>query len=512
MTAEHFAIPCDDPSLVSAKLQRQGVLWHNPKFIVRSPVMANCVVVKHKDLGALLNAMGLGPTDIRDCGPTEQGNCHLLVPNNDPRFVHMSSHSNSDADDDFEREFALIQARHSTIESGGYGLRTPASARKRTMRHGASGLTPRDLFLAVTADDAMPRLERETSRALEIVRKIRAECMRDGVKTRGFLARFDVYINAQQQAQERIAREINALHALGVEIAGSKTALGFSFDTPKGRKRLIVEARGAPRVTDAESVAHDLPADVFCALTGFVARQEFGNAVLLLIGFFEGDEVSDTGPKPPIDMRPFIQVLCGPSLREREAVARQAEEAHESHETETRHLVVALKEYRDRMREFAVTKRDAVQLRERREREFDTMVSHPMVEGVTVDDGWLVVTTNPITVEYDDPQARAKKRYDVGRWHVRISLADMAVIVLPADGQSREGTMLHPHIYNTNTPKMNAKANEVCWGALACDVAHAMKMREFKLLLEYVLLLLGSCNPADPQSMIALLSIGTPLP
>ena len=107
---------------------------------------------------------------------------------------------------------------------------------------------------------------------------------------------------------------------------------------------------------------------------------------------------------------------------------------------------------------------------------------------------------------------RKKLRYDVGRWLVKIQLSDMTVRVFPKDGQEREGTMLHPHVYNVDTPKMNAKANEVCWGALTADVTAAVQLREFKLLLEYVLLLLGSANPTDPQSMIALRSIGTQLP
>ncbi|GEM_PF-7014522 len=512
MAVEHFAVPCDNPDVVDRELKRlkkeEGKeFWCNAHFRILSPIEIDCVVVKAKGNGLVevLKIMGLKATDVHDIGPTNVEGCSLLVNKKDPRFVGMSSHTKSGGlDEDVEREFQRIQARHSPVVPFVPPSKSPAAAKIKR--------TPRDEFLAATVSDVVPQQEAATARAREAVRSFRKKCMADGIKGRELFSRFEFLSAAQGHLQEHIAQEISALGALGVEFAGNKSALGFSFDTPSGKKRLLVDAKGGARVTDASEAIHDLPADVFRALTGFVARQQFHDAVLLLIGFFEGEESVGTPPAGLVDMRPFVQVLCGPLLRERDATSGQAESAHESREALAENLAQALIDYRNRTRELAETVRGAVELRERREREFDTMVTHPSVENVTVKSGQLVVTTRAITVEYEDPQLHEKMRYGVGRWQVKIALSDMAVHVFPADGQERDGTMIHPHVYNVDTPQMKAKANEVCWGALLTDVQEAVRLREFKLLLEYVLMLLGSCNPSDPRSMIALKSIGTPVP
>lgn len=489
----HFAIPCDDPGAISQALDTQGV-WHNAHFVVRQPYSCACVVVKQKGLTALLKLLGLGPTDVQDAGATEHPDCHLLVPKG-----HAASRSLGSWADDIDRRIEEIQ-----IKSG--------QAPQKSVPQKQAPKSARELFLVVTADHAVDERKRETVAALQLVHELHGKCLADGVKSRELFSRSDVLIAAQSVAQDRIAIEGTALAAMGVRFASNKAVLGFAFDTPKGERRLLISPTTEPRVTDADGTINDLPADIFRALVGFVARQEFGNAVTLLIGFFEAEEVADKPSSGLIDMRPFVQVLCSALMAERQSILRHAEEAHVAHEAYHDRLMVAVRQYRDRAHELARVMSEAATVREYREREFDTMAALPLVLKVTADHGWLVVRTQPITVEFDDPEERVLARYTVGRWIVRINLEDCAVRVLPADGQTRDGTMLHPHVYAADTPTANAKANEVCWGALLTAAQTAVREREYKVLLEYVLLLLGSCNPKDPLSVRALRDIGTRLP
>ncbi|MBI4280759.1 hypothetical protein HY628_01015 [Candidatus Uhrbacteria bacterium] len=159
-------------------------------------------------------------------------------------------------------------------------------------------------------------------------------------------------------------------------------------------------------------------------------------------------------------------------------------------------------------------KAEAAELIERRGKEFDELLENPAVETVGVDGQWLSVRTKPLVVTVNDPKKSGHLlRYDVGRWIARVHLETGAVRVFPADGQSRSGTMLHPHVYNRSLPHLGVEANELCWGNLKPVAARCAEERKYGLLFDLVFTLLGSCHMGeDPTPFDALRDIGRLLP
>lgn len=210
--------------------------------------------------------------------------------------------------------------------------------------------------------------------------------------------------------------------------------------------------------------------------------------------------------------------LTGPD-KHRQGLSRQAEQLGERLERARGALAVSSL----RLRDVGEAEKRLVashgQLLERRGRQFDALLRNQQVEQIALDDAWLIIRTVPITVTL--PASRhypVPRRYNIGRWFVRIRLQDLIVRVFPAEGQHREhgGTMLHPHIYNKplGPPEypQAVEANEVCWGNLKIDALRAMERQEYSLLLEYVLHLLTNIQPDDPAFFAAVTEIGTPLP
>lgn len=149
----------------------------------------------------------------------------------------------------------------------------------------------RERFIDRTTGRLKHDLERRRSETDHALRKATNEMVAAERLRNLTLEALGIAEEVRTAARARLADQIETLLDHGVQIEqlpvkGSQDVVSFAFDTSKGRLRLILNPAVAPKLVGSDSVAMDLPPDIYVAVVSMIARQEFGNAVDIIGSHF----------------------------------------------------------------------------------------------------------------------------------------------------------------------------------------------------------------------------------